>query len=130
MRWCGNCRRLNSGWPTRCRYCAVGFGRLCPRNHANPSDPQLAFCGESGEPLERRWSSGRSLLPYAVGCSVFLVTILLSTGVVQFAREDIIMSVVLAFGVLILGLRLGFHILPPWVRNVTRDIALVILRLV
>src|SRR5579864_3367905 len=124
MRWCGNCRRLNSGWPTRCRYCAIGFGRLCPRNHVNPSDAQLAFCGECGEPLERQWSSRRSLIPYAVALAVFGLAILVSAAIVRLGREDVFMSVIVAFLVLIFGLRLGFHILPPWVRNITRDVAL------
>ena len=54
MRLCHSCRNWNSDWPTRCRHCGVGLdGRLCPRNHVNPVDSLLSFCGECGQPLER-----------------------------------------------------------------------------
>jgi hypothetical protein len=82
MRWCHHCRHYNQGWPSRCRYCRSGLdGRLCPRNHVNPADRHLGFCGECGEPLERVWGAGFSFRPYAVSAAVLLATVLIATAI-------------------------------------------------
>ncbi len=78
MRLCHSCRSWNSDWPTRCRHCGVGLdGRLCPRNHVNPVDARLSFCGECGQPLERKWGAGFTFVPYVLAFSIFIGTMLL-----------------------------------------------------
>lgn len=47
MRYCPNCRRINEGWPERCRFCGLTWRvRICRRGHPNP--PNSVFCGECG----------------------------------------------------------------------------------
>ncbi len=124
MRWCKNCGKVNSGWPVRCRYCAVGLdGRLCPRNHVNPVDSTLAFCGECGQPLERKWGAGFSFKPYVVAGAVLLVSFLLAGLLGMIGKENLFMSGFIILVILIVGFRLAFQILPPWVRNLARDLA-------
>ena len=77
MRWCHSCRQYNQGWPVRCRYCSAGLdGRLCPRNHVNPADRRLGFCGECGQPLDQVWGAGFSVRPYLVSFGILLLAIL------------------------------------------------------
>src|SRR2546428_12591671 len=67
MRWCRHCGKANGGWPLRCRMCGVGLaGRLCPRNHVNPADYRLAYCGECGEALEPDSGTGLTWLTYVI----------------------------------------------------------------
>ena len=89
MRWCSHCRNFNTGWPARCRYCAVGLdGRLCPRNHVNPTDSRLAFCGECGQPLERKSGAGFSPVPYAVSAGICLASFALAALLVVVSQEE------------------------------------------
>src|SRR5437667_9710955 len=89
MRLCRNCRKFNAGEPLRCRYCRAGLvGRLCPRNHINPVDSGVAFCGDCGEPLERTCGAGSSTTPVialAVGglMLIVLVSAILSNEALQ-----------------------------------------------
>lgn len=47
MRYCHNCKRINEGWPIRCRYCACTWSvRLCRSGHENPVT--ALFCGLCG----------------------------------------------------------------------------------
>jgi hypothetical protein len=118
MRWCKNCGKVNSGWPVRCRYCSVGLdGRLCARNHVNPVDPSLAFCGECGGPLDRKHGAGFSVQPYLTALSVLLAAGILATLPLLFLRESPMTSVFVALLILVLGLRLALQILPPSARN-------------
>src|SRR5439155_15665171 len=129
MRFCYNCRKWNSEWPTRCHYCGVGLeGRLCPRNHVNPVDSRLAFCGECGQPLERKCCAGFSLVPYVLALSIFIGTMLLCALVTLFAKEDPVMSILVVLVILVIGFRVAFHILPPWVRNAASEVAHFFLR--
>jgi hypothetical protein len=131
MRWCNNCGKANGGWPFRCHYCGVGLeGRLCPRNHVNPVDPGLTFCGECGQPLERKWGAGFSFKPYALAGSIFAVTFFLAGCVALFAKEDLLMSGLIVLVILIVGLRLAFQILPPSIRTFASEAVNLLLRLV
>src|SRR5262245_20009543 len=47
MRFCYNCRRLTSGVPRFCQYCARSYDvRICPRLHVNPVEAQA--CSQCG----------------------------------------------------------------------------------
>ena len=131
MRLCHNCRNWNSGWPIRCRSCGVGLeGRMCARHHVNPRDPRLSFCGECGQPLERKWGAGFSLVPYVLAFSIFVGTMLLCALVTLFAKEDPVMSILVVLVILVIGFRVAFQILPPWVRNATSEVAHFFLRVI
>ena len=131
MRFCHNCRQWNNEWPTRCRHCGVGLdGRLCPRHHVNPVDPRLSFCGECGQPLERKWGAGFSFVPYVVALSIFIGTMLLCALATLFLKEDPVMSSFVCLVILVIGLRVVFQILPPWVKNATSAVAHFFLRVV
>src|SRR5437867_7894986 len=59
----------------RCRYCAAGLaGRLCTRNHVNPLDWRLTFCGDCGAPLQRISGAGFSVRPYLIAGAIWLAT--------------------------------------------------------
>jgi double zinc ribbon protein len=131
MRCCKNCGKVNTDWPSRCRHCGAGLeGRLCSRGHANPLDPQLSFCGECGQPLERKSGAGFSATPYLVALAVAMLTFLFSGSVLFLFKEDPPMAALLAIVILIFGLRLVFQILPPGVRTFMREAANLLLRLV
>ena len=132
MRYCRNCRKWNVAEPTRCRYCGAGLeGRLCPSGHVNPPNAGLVFCGECGKPLEKTWGAGFSLMPYLVGAGVLIVTFVVVLVVSQFGRwYDPAVSGFIILVILILGLRLSFRIVPPWVRNLILDTAHFLLHLV
>ncbi len=133
MRWCNNCGKVNNGWPARCRHCAAGLdGRLCKRGHLNPVDPGLAFCGECGQPLERKCGAGFSAKPYLLAAFVVSCAGLLCLGLLILAqiKEAALMSLVFALIILVVGVRFAFEILPPWARNLVRDAFNFLLRLV
>jgi len=114
MRWCSHCRRYNTGWPMRCHYCSAGLaGRLCKRNHINPPDPHLAFCGECGEPLERSWGAASSLRVYGLAFLIVLLTVFVSALPILLAKEEPMLSPLIALLILIVGFRLAVGILPP-----------------
>jgi hypothetical protein len=120
MRWCSHCRRYNSGWPTRCRYCAAGLaGRLCERGHINPSDPRLAFCGECGQPLERTWGTEANHRLYALATLVILAASFLATlPLLLFREEAPVASSFVSLLILVISLRIAFTILPPSARSI------------
>src|SRR5438128_4789993 len=124
MRYCRSCRKWNTDWPLRCRYCRAGLeGRLCPSGHVNPPDPSLAFCGECGKPLEQKWGAGFSLKPYILAFGVLMVTLLLSIAATHIGQTDApFVSGLIVLIILIIGFRLAFRILPPWVGKFTGDI--------
>lgn len=123
MRLCHHCRRYNAGWPLRCRYCGAGLeGRLCPRNHVNPADPKIAFCGECGQPLERTWGAGSSLKVYLLATLILVVTFFVAILPVAFIKETPMLSVLLSLIILIIGFRLAFGILPPGGRQVVAEL--------
>ena len=133
MRWCRNCDKVNNGWPARCRHCAAGLdGRLCKRGHVNPIDPALAFCGECGQPLERKCGAGFSVRPYLVAAFILACAGLLCLGLLLLAerQEATRMSLVLALVILVIGTRFAFQVLPPWAGILVRDTINFLLRLV
>lgn len=131
MRWCKNCGKVNSGWPTRCRYCSVGLdGRLCTRGHINPTDVHLSFCGDCGQPLERKSGAGFCAAPYLLASAVFASTMFLG-GLVTFVfKENFPMAALVALLILVFGLRFVFQILPPAAKNITRGVVDLFLRII
>lgn len=118
MRLCHLCRKWNSGWPLRCRICGAGLeGRLCPRNHVNPTDRSLAFCGDCGQPLERNCGTGISFTPYLLAFAILLLTGSSATVILLLAREAPVTSSLLALALIVIGVRLAVGILPPSARN-------------
>src|SRR5712691_1228683 len=119
MRWCHYCRHYNTGWPMRCRYCAAGLaGRLCTRNHVNPLDWRLTFCGDCGAPLQRVSGAGFSFRPYLIAGAIWLVTcaVISVLWLVRDLAPGIVLVVMLAVGML--GGYLGWQILPPSAQRV------------
>jgi len=124
MRWCSNCHNFNAGWPFRCFYCGAGLdGRLCPSGHVNPPDANLNFCGTCGRQLEPKWGSGGSPIPYALGFSVMLLTIVLAwfTWWLMSPSEPMLNALVM-LAILAIGFRFAFSLVPPWLRNLTFDV--------
>lgn len=114
MRWCRHCRSFNTGWPVRCRHCAAGLaGRLCPRNHVNPSDPQLAFCGDCGQPLSLAFGGGFSIQPYAVAGGIFVVSVGGALALLTVVSHLGLIAVLASLVVLASGGRLAYKLLPP-----------------
>jgi hypothetical protein len=130
MRYCRSCRKWNTDWPFRCRYCRAGLeGRLCPSGHVNPPDASLAFCGECGKPLEQKWGAGFSIKPYALGFGVAMLTLLFSLATGQIVQTDSpLASGVIVLIIVIAGFRLSFRILPPWVGKFIGDIVSFLMR--
>jgi hypothetical protein len=128
MKFCRNCRKFNAGEPVRCRYCRAGLiGRLCPRNHVNPVDSQLAFCGECGQPLERECGAGTSLVRVsAIVLGGLMMLFVLSALLCSSEVQGQLLGMLVVFAIIILGLRFAFGLLPAWARNllgsVTRGI--------
>jgi hypothetical protein len=131
MRWCKNCGKVSSGWPARCRYCSVGLdGRLCPRGHVNPTDPRISFCGECGQPLERKCGAGFSSTPYLLALGVLTSMSLLFVLTTLVFKENPAMTALVALLILIFGLRLVFQILPPAAKSFAQEAVNLFLRLV
>jgi hypothetical protein len=114
MRWCHHCRHYNSGWPPRCRYCAAGLaGRLCTRNHVNPLDWRLTFCGECGAPLTRISGAGLSVRPYVVAGGIWLAAWALVGLLVLIGARAPEIALALMLVILALGSYLAWQVLPP-----------------
>jgi hypothetical protein len=98
----------------------------------NPIDPGLAFCGECGQPLERKCGAGFSVKPYLLAACILACAGLLCFGLLILAQiqEAAPMSLVIALIILVVGVRFAFQILPPWARNLVRDAFNFLLRLV
>jgi hypothetical protein len=113
----------NTGKPLRCRFCSAGLeGRLCPSGHVNPPDRHLAFCGDCGKPLEEKWGAGFSFKLYLLGLGVLVVTLFLSAAVTHMGQMDApVVTAIVVLVIVIVGFRLTFRILPPWVRTFTGD---------
>src|SRR5437867_4241145 len=103
----------------RCRYCAAGLaGRLCTRNHVNPLDWRLTFCGDCGAPLQRVSGAGFSSRPYLVAGGLWLSTVMLMS-LVWLARglaPGIVFGMIVVVGAL--GGYLGWQVLPPMAQHV------------
>lgn len=119
MKLCRNCRKFNAGEPTRCRYCRAGLvGRVCPRNHVNPIDRQLAFCGECGQPLERECGAGLAV-PRIVPIGLRALFVLMVFVAVLSNRQTRVpfFEMLIVCGLLVAGVRFAFGLLPAWVRH-------------
>ena len=132
MRYCRNCRKWNTGWPYRCHFCSVGLeGRLCPSGHVNPPDRRLAFCGDCGKPLEQKWGAGFSFKPYVLGLGVLMVTLIFPVLFTTIGQADApVVTALVVLILLVLGFRLAFRILPPWVGKLIGDTVSLLLRLI
>ena len=132
MTFCRNCRKFNVGEPMRCRYCRAGLtGRLCPRNHVNPVDAHVAFCGECGQPLERECGAGSSLariVGVTVGYLILFIVLIAILTSPQLQQQLFKMLVVL--GLIVAGLRFAFGLLPSWARQLVSSVTRGILNLV
>ena len=95
-----------------------------------PWTPHLSFCGECGQPLDRKSGAGFSSTPYLIASAVVTLMLLLSGSVLFLFKEDPLMAALLALVILIFGLRLTFQILPPGVRKFLREAVNVLLNLV
>jgi len=130
MRYCPNCRRINEGWPERCRYCGLTWGvRFCRRGHPNPAS--AVFCGEcgSGDMTETahggrlinllfRIFRGRRIFP-VIRLIIALTLPFFALGVTA-SNLDALLPIMVAIAILIgfpgfVGLlRFGLGLLPRW----------------
>ena len=118
MRFCHHCRNWNSGWPLRCRRCSAGLeGRLCPRNHINPMDSRLAFCGECGQVLERNSGAGSQVRSYLLAFAILMLTGSLAVLALVFSKETPMTLLLIVLALLIFGFRLAMQVLPPAARK-------------
>jgi hypothetical protein len=132
MRYCRHCRKWNAGEPLRCRFCSAGLaGRLCPSGHVNPPDRHLAYCGDCGKPLEQRWGAGFSFKPYLLGAGVLMATVLISTLLQYAGHADApVVTAIMVLIIVVIGFRLAFRILPPWVGTFIGEAASFFMRLI
>ncbi len=132
MRWCSNCRMFNVGAPQRCRYCSAGLeGRLCPSGHVNPPDKNLVYCGDCGKPLEPQWGSGGSWRVSILGVMVMALALIVATAVADLGSGGQSLITVTMVGlILLIGFRLGFRLIPAWVRDMTAEVLSLLLRTV
>lgn len=132
MRYCHNCRKWNTGEPLRCRFCSAGLeGRLCPSGHVNPPDRHLAYCGDCGKPLEQKWGAGFSVKPYLIGSGIVMATLLLSALVSHIGQVNApVLTAIVVLVIVIVGFRLAFRILPPWVGRFIGEAMSLLMRLV
>jgi hypothetical protein len=136
MHYCRNCRKWNDGWPLRCRYCSAGLeGRLCPSGHVNPPDRDLQYCGDCGRPLESKWGAGFSFQPYLLALGVVIITLLLSAAIAHLDHyagqaDAPLVTAIMVLVIVVVGFRLAFRILPPWVANFIGDVVSFFIRLI
>src|SRR5438093_848804 len=98
----------------RCRYCAAGLaGRLCTRNHVNPLDWRLTFCGDCGAPLTRISGAGFSMRPYLVAGGIWLATWIVIGLLVMLGDRAPGIAMLLVLGIGTLGSYLAWQVLPP-----------------
>ena len=131
MHYCLNCRKWNTDWPQRCRYCGAGLeGRLCPSGHINPPDRSIAFCGDCGKPLESKWGAGFSFKPYLLGVGILMATGFLCGAVAGIGQPEApFATAIVVLVMLVLAFRFAFRIMPPWVSKLVLDITSLLLRL-
>ncbi len=114
MRWCHHCHHFNTAWPARCHYCGAGLaGRLCTRNHVNPLDWRLTFCGDCGAPLQRISGAGFSILPYLVAGAIWLATWLVIGVLLVLGHWAPGTAFILILVVATVGSYLAWQLLPP-----------------
>jgi hypothetical protein len=94
----------------------------------NPTDPRLSFCGECGQPLERKCGAGFSPAPYLLASAVLASMMLLCGLVTLVFKENPTMGALVALLILIFGLRLVFPILPPEAKTFAREAVNLLLR--
>lgn len=137
MRYCPNCRRINEGWPERCRYCAATWGvRICKRGHPNPAN--ASFCGECGsadmtEPARGgRIANTLFQLPQKRGLLFLILKIAIPLWLFFTIANNLPLFLPLLVGIYILVsmLKFAFGQLPGWLggpimrfyRSRTKDI--------
>jgi len=132
MKFCRNCRKFNVGEPMRCRYCRAGLvGRLCPRNHVNPVDSHVAFCGECGQPLERECGAGSSLTRvWGVTVGVLILFIVLVAILTSAQLQQQLFEMLIVLVLLIVGLRFAFGLLPSGARDLVASVTRGLLNLI
>lgn len=67
MRYCPSCRRINEGWPDRCRHCQSSFNlSYCAKGHPNPPGSG-SFCGVCGSADLSQPATGGRLINAILG---------------------------------------------------------------
>jgi hypothetical protein len=123
VRYCDHCRNWNTQWPMRCRYCGAGLdGRICRRNHVNPLDPRLAFCGECGEPLLKHSGAGSSFRLCLLSAVVLFCGLMFSALPLVFAKDYPLLSFFVTICLLLIVFRLALQLLPPSLRQIIESV--------
>lgn len=135
MRYCPNCKRINEGWPIRCRYCACTWSvRICRSGHENPLG--VLFCGECGSAdLSTAAPGGRLInwlfrLPQHAGLfgKIILLALPVLLLIVVIRNLNALMPLLFAVTVMILLAKFALNSVPAGIksflgryyRNVTR----------
>src|SRR2546430_7845971 len=101
--------------------CGPGRPAL-PLRPRQPARPAPGLLGECGKPLERKWGAGFSVKPHLLALGVLMVTLLLSFAVTHIGQADApVVTLLIVLVIIILGFRLAFRILPPWVGKFVGD---------
>jgi hypothetical protein len=125
MRFCSHCKRINEGWPIRCRFCACTWSvRLCRSGHENPCT--ALFCGQCGSPdLSTTAPGGRLInwffkLPEHCGVIgkilILVLPILILFAVVR--NLEAILPLLFALTVMLLLARLVVNGVPSGIRKI------------
>ena len=124
MRYCPYCKRINEGWPIRCRYCACTWAvRYCRSGHENP--PNALFCGECGSAdlstpaLGGRIQNWFFKLPQSRGVFIKMALLLLPVLLLVVLVRNLNASLPLLFAVtvMILIFKLTVDSLPKTVKG-------------
>ena len=122
MRFCPECRRINEGFPERCRFCGSTWGvRICRRGHLNP--PDAAFCGECGSADLSRTARGGGIINSLLGIGrhgrfiwlVIKVLLPILLIVVISKNPEYYLPLLLPICILIIALRLAIGVIPSWI---------------
>ena len=121
MRYCPECRRINEGFPERCRYCGSTWGtRFCRRGHPNPSD--AAFCGECGSADLSTTAHGGGVINAVLGIGRhrrliwFIIRISVPLFMLILISKDPAryLPLLLPIFLLIIAFRFALGIIPLW----------------
>jgi hypothetical protein len=96
----------------------------------NPTGVPLSFCGDCGQPLERKSGAGFSPAPYLLASAVLISTVVLCALFTLVPKENSPMTALFALLILIFGLRFVFQILPPAAKSIARGVVDLFLRII
>ena len=128
MRYCSSCHRWFSARPTYCPACGRTWDvKLCPRGHENDANSNNNYCSTCGSPdlsqcsgKERWFSIMLGFLTGKAGMITIISFAILMLCSISKQGFELLMSFVLAIGVLIIGVWVAFSMMPSFLKSVLR----------